>query len=184
MVAKHRPGQLLAYVEQRLSPEEHARMAAHLATCAACRREAEALAPVVEAMRAMPEALRRVPSRTRAGWPGVWGRVQHGGQVQRGGGGLIPAAGRYAPRVTVYLGLVVGALTASMIWPGGMAGRAEAVTAGMVETPHAAAHTPSATGASGPVTRLTAGGALATAGQLAVPLGPAPVGTPRPKPGG
>ena len=155
-------------------------MAVHLEACAACRREAEDLAPVVEALRAMPEALRRVPSRARDRWPAVWGRVNHGGRVHRGGGGLAPVVRRLTPRVTVYLGLVVGALTASMIWPGGMAGQAQAVTAGMVETPHVAAHTPQAAVASGPALRLTAGGALATAGQLAVPSGPAPVGTPRP----
>ncbi len=183
MVAEHQPGQLLAYVEQRLSPEARARMAAHLAGCAACRREADNLVPVVEALRAMPEALSRAPGRARNRWPAVWDRVQHEGRVRRGGG-LVPAAGRYAPRVTVYLGLLVGALTASMILPGGMAGQVQAVTAGMVETPHAAAHTPQAAVAGGPALRLTAGGALATAGQLAVPMGPAPVGTPRPNAGG
>jgi anti-sigma factor RsiW len=183
MVAEHQPGQLLAYVEQRLSPEAQSRMAAHLAGCAACRREADDLAPVVEALRAMPEALRRVPGRAQNNWPRVWGRVQPGGSMQRAGG-LIPAVGRYLPRVTVYLGLLVGALTASMIWPGGMAGQAQAVTAGLVETPHALAHTTQAAVAGGPALRLTVGGALATAGQLAVPMGPAPVGTPRPNAGG
>jgi hypothetical protein len=184
VVVDHQSDTLLAYVERRLQRDEAARMDAHLRTCAACRRQAAELAPVVEALAAMPVALRRVPGRARDQWPAVWNRVLAGGRVQRDARKLFPAAGRLAPRVTVYLSLLVVALTATMAWPGGMAGPGGGVTAGVVETPRAAAVTPGAATLGAEAAGVTTRPAAATAGLLAVPVGPAPAGTPTPGEGG
>lgn len=183
MVGVHRSDRLLAYVERRLAGEEQAWMAAHLAACAACRQQAADLAQTVETLTALPAALRGVPSGARAQWPAVWVRVQRA-KPAKPSGGLIPAAGRLAPRATVYLSLMVAALTATMAWPGGMAARLEAVTAGVVETPRAASVTPGTVAPVAAASSDTARAVSVTASLLAVPQGPVAVGTPVPGEGG
>lgn len=180
----HRSDRLLAYLERRLDRDEAARMDAHLRSCAVCRQQAAELGPVVEALAAMPQALRRVPTRARDQWPAVWSRVSAGDPSRREARDLFPRAGRLAPRVTVYLSLLVVALTAAMAWPGGIAGREGGVTAGVVETPGAAAVTPGAVVAGAEAAGETPRPASATAGLLAVPVGPAVAGTPVPGVGG
>jgi anti-sigma factor RsiW len=170
-MSKHLEGDWLAYREGRLEPATQARWDEHLAECARCRERAAEWGRMMADLRALPRALRGASGRAGKHWPEVWGRVQ------RAGGRAASMAGRMRPRLTVYLSLVAVTLSASAAWPGSLGGRVGAVTAGMVETPRAAMHTPQA---SGTTPSLTPQGTAPAAGQLALPVGPAAVETPAP----
>jgi anti-sigma factor RsiW len=82
---RHPDADLSAYVDGALTPEEATRIAAHLATCPACRAVAEDLRAVRSLVRSVPEpepdpgalarTLRHVEDsriHRRSGWGAVW----------------------------------------------------------------------------------------------------------------
>ena len=99
----HPRRELLAFVDGGLEAAEQARVAEHLAHCAACRAEATELERVNEMLHALPAALRPLTQRPAGAWSQVWGRV-------RG----VPLR-RVVPQLNLYLSLaaVVFALAAT-----------------------------------------------------------------------
>jgi anti-sigma factor RsiW len=164
-----------AYAEQRLSAARRAQVEAHLAQCPACRAAAEETLALVDALQAMPAALRQGPQRLPA-WAGVWARVQRPAP---------PRLPRAAPRLSFYVSLLAVAFSAATLLPGAF-GIHPAMTAGVVATPvtHTTqvALTPrltnqparAATTAQAALVFNTAVGAVAT------PAGPATAPTPGP----
>jgi len=71
----HVHDQLLPYLERQLSPAEHARVKAHLKTCAACRAQVAALGDLTTSLEAMPTALDQFSLRRERQWAAVWTRV-------------------------------------------------------------------------------------------------------------
>jgi anti-sigma factor RsiW len=166
LVMAHVDDDLLGFVERWLDPAAARRVSAHLARCARCRSQAADLRALSRELAGLPTALRGLGG--RGDWPAIWRRV-------RGA----PLRGRAAPRLSFCLSLTAVAISAALAWPGTLPVQAGAVTAGLVETPRAAAHTPQAATAGVGEALLAASGA-ATAGLPDLPVGPAASETPAP----
>jgi hypothetical protein len=160
---------LLRYAERRLDAAGRARVEAHLAVCLECQAAAAETAAVVDALQAMPLALRALPASGRRDWAAVWQRARK------------PAPWAALPRLSFGLSLVTAAFTLLMILPGGLAGRPAAVTAGVVETPRVSVLTPRVA-AVGLVESRSAAAATSAARAASLTVGPVPIPTPMPGP--
>jgi anti-sigma factor RsiW len=170
MVGAHVQADLLRYAERRLDAAGVARVEAHLAGCAACRAAAAETAALVDALQAMPAALRALPGSSPRRWAGVWRRVRQ------------PARRAALPRLSFGLSLATAAFSLLMALPAGLSGQPAAVTAGVVETPGISVLTPRAAAEAGGQGRASAAATSAASG-LSVTAGPAPIPTPVPGPG-
>jgi anti-sigma factor RsiW len=157
------------YAERRLDAAGRAQVEAHLAACAECRHAAAETAAVVDALQAMPMALRVLPGSGARDWINVWRRVRQ------------PKPRAALPRLSFGLSLVTVAFSLLMFLPAGLAGRPAAVTAGVVETPRVSALTPHVAAAAGGEAR-SAAAATRSAGAASLTLGPVPIPTPMPGP--
>ncbi len=184
VVSQHVERELPAYAERRLSAARRAQVEAHLASCAVCRAVADETVALVDALQAMPAALRGVPQGRQ--WNTIWAKVSAPSQ---------PRLPRAAPRLSFYMGLMAVAFSAATLAPGAF-GIRPAVTAGVVETPVGIAQaanialTPRAAtneavealallGQAAPV-EATLNAAATLSGAVATPAGPPTAPTPRP----
>jgi anti-sigma factor RsiW len=163
----HPRPELLEFVAGGLEPTRRERVAEHLAACDACRAEAAELARVHDLLGALPLALRPLTLRSASAWPQVWGRVTQA------------PLRRVVPQLNFYLSLaaVLFAITAAL--PASLGAQPLPVTAGVIQTPVAAALTPVATfGSTLVAAGLTDGTALAA--RPATAARPIPIQTPIP----
>lgn len=70
-MSDHISSQWLAYIEGRLLADERARVASHLASCAACRAEIESLRDLADVLSIAPRALNALASRRALDWSAV-----------------------------------------------------------------------------------------------------------------
>ena len=167
MTIKHPRQQLLAFVEGRLDQPAQARVQEHLAGCPRCRSEAAELMELTDSLNVLPGALRGLSERQAGSWPAVWARVKG-----------LPIR-RMAPQLNLYLSLAAIVFVLAAAVPAGLGAQPLPVTAGVIQTPMAAATpiagTLTAAGSAGQVSTALAGGRRAR-GARAIP-------TPTPIPG-
>lgn len=171
MIGRHVRDDLVRYAERQLDAAARARVEAHLAVCAECWAAAGETVRLVDALQAMPVALRGLPWRSGRQWPGLWGLVQ------------LRAARSTprTPRLRLCLSLATAAFSLMALLPVGLASQPGSVTAGVVETPRQEVLTPRVADGSDPDGRLAAE-ATSAAGDLGLAVGPVPVPTPMPGP--
>jgi anti-sigma factor RsiW len=157
----HPHQQLLAFVDGGLEPATQTRVAEHLAGCAECRAEAAELARVNDMLRALPAAMRPLTRRPAGSWSQVWGRVN----------GVPLPLRRAVPQLNLYLSLAAVVFVLAAAVPASLGAQPLPVTAGVIQTPVAAAATPAA----------GKGTSVAT-GQLSTALAAKPVTAARPIP--
>ena len=164
LTTRHPRPELLAFVDGGLQPPARARVAEHLARCAACRAEAAELERVNETLRALPAALRPLTLRPSGAWSQVWGRVR-GGPLRR-----------VVPQLNLYLSLAAVVFVLAAAVPASLGAQPLSVTAGVIQTPVAAAATPAVKRTS------TASGQLSTAlaAKAVTAAHPIPIETPIP----
>ena len=99
-----------AYLDEALDAHGHRSVAAHLAACARCQRQAEEL-------RRLRAALRRtVPDVPPPDWTGFWAGVVRG--IEQGQQAQSPARSRWRPRLAFGGALAVAALISITLWQG------------------------------------------------------------------
>ena len=155
----HPRQELLAFVDGGLEPPARVRVGEHLAGCAECRAEAAELARVNDMLRALPAAMRPLTRQPAGAWTQVWGRVKG-----------VPLR-RVVPQLNLYLSLAAVVFVLAAALPAGLAAQPLPVTAGVIQTPVAAAATPAAGLSTASVT-----------GQLSTALAFKPVTAARPIP--
>ena len=161
---RHPRRELLTFVDGGLEPPARARVAEHLTGCNACRAEAAELERVNETLRALPAALRPLTLRPSRAWSQVWGRV-------RG----VPLR-RVVPQLNLYLSLAAVVFVLAAAMPASLGAQPLSVTAGVIQTPVAAAATPAGKGTATAIGQLS----TALAAKAVTAAHPIPIETPIP----
>ena len=99
-----------AYLDGELPPAEHETVEAHLATCARCRAEADAIRSIVGDARALPRAV--LPEREL--WPGIEASLIHGAVGLERSRAMGPQRGWL--RVAAAIGLILFGAGLATLW--------------------------------------------------------------------
>jgi anti-sigma factor RsiW len=162
--------EVLRLSEDDVSPAERQRLQAHIAGCPVCRRAADEVLPMVDALQAAPSALQPLTAGLSRSWPAVWARVRN-----------VPAR-RLSAQLRLSMSLAAAAFVLAANLPAAEPAGALHATAGLVQTPLTRIETPVAWQQQARVS-LPAG-ANGDGTSSATTARPVPVPTPMPGAGG